>query len=111
MGNQLVCHGCGAVMKTLDQAKLHKCGDEPKPEAAPPLGSNEAPGYTSETLDRLYLEWSQFTKAKTARELRLETAFLAAKAFIDSHVADPDITPKMEKAYAAYQRAARAAGY
>jgi|GEM_PF-5886926 len=26
----------------------------------------------TETLDKLYLEWSQFTKAKTGRELRLE---------------------------------------
>lgn len=27
---------------------------------------------TTETLDKLYLEWSQFTGAKTARELKLE---------------------------------------
>lgn len=27
----------------------------------------------TETLDKLYLEWSQFTKAKTARELYLES--------------------------------------
>ena len=26
----------------------------------------------TETLDRLYLEWSQFTRAKTGRELLLE---------------------------------------
>ena len=26
----------------------------------------------TETLDKLYLEWSQFTKAKTKRELDLE---------------------------------------
>jgi len=26
----------------------------------------------TETLDKLYLEWSQFTQAKTARELQLE---------------------------------------
>jgi len=26
----------------------------------------------TETLDRLYLEWSQFTKARTERELHLE---------------------------------------
>ena len=26
------------------------------------------------TLDKLYLEWSQFTKAKTAKELRLREA-------------------------------------
>ena len=28
----------------------------------------------TETLDKLYLEWSQFTKAKTKRELQLEAA-------------------------------------
>lgn len=27
----------------------------------------------TETLDKMYLEWSQFTKAKTARELMLES--------------------------------------
>lgn len=27
---------------------------------------------TTETLDKLYLEWSQFTQARTARELRYE---------------------------------------
>lgn len=26
---------------------------------------------TTETIDKLYLEWSQFTQARTARELRL----------------------------------------
>ncbi len=26
---------------------------------------------TTETLDRLYLEWSQFTKARTAREIEM----------------------------------------
>ena len=26
----------------------------------------------TETLDKLYLEWSQFTQARTARELRYE---------------------------------------
>lgn len=28
----------------------------------------------TETLDKLFLEWSQFTKARTARELALEKA-------------------------------------
>jgi len=27
---------------------------------------------STETLDKLYLEWSQFTQAKTSRELALE---------------------------------------
>jgi len=30
------------------------------------------------TLDKLYLEWSQFTKAKTAKELRLQEVLDAA---------------------------------
>jgi hypothetical protein len=28
----------------------------------------------TETLDRLYLEWSQFTSARTAREIEMEHA-------------------------------------
>ena len=28
---------------------------------------------TTETLDKLYLEWSNFTSAKTGREVRMET--------------------------------------
>jgi hypothetical protein len=28
----------------------------------------------TETLDKLYLEWSQFTKARTAREIAMEKA-------------------------------------
>lgn len=38
---------------------------------------------------------------------RLESAFIAAKAFIDSHVADPDITGEMAANYEAYQRMLR----
>jgi hypothetical protein len=30
--------------------------------------------FETETLDKLYLEWSQFTQARTARELNLESA-------------------------------------
>lgn len=30
----------------------------------------------TETLDKLYLEWSQFTEARTAREIRLVAAVL-----------------------------------
>jgi len=36
---------------------------------------------TTETLDKLYLEWSQITGARTARELQMEAALrLADKA-------------------------------
>jgi len=28
----------------------------------------------TETLDKLYLEWSQFTNARTAREIKMEKA-------------------------------------
>lgn len=38
----------------------------------------------TETLDRLYLEWSQFTHAKTAREIELYDALSAARALIDN---------------------------
>ncbi len=54
----------------------------------------------TETLDRLYLEWSQFTKAKTHKELYLETTLKnalhihktkgqeEAKSFLESVCAD-----------------------
>lgn len=32
----------------------------------------------TETLDRLYLEWSQFTRARTGREIRMHAALKAA---------------------------------
>lgn len=32
----------------------------------------------TETLDKLYLEWSQFTEARTARELRYEALLVRA---------------------------------
>jgi cephalosporin hydroxylase len=35
----------------------------------------------------------------------IKAALDAAVAFIESHVADPDITPKMRETYAAYQKA------
>ena len=30
----------------------------------------------TETLDKLYLEWSQFTEARTAREIRMAAALM-----------------------------------
>lgn len=35
---------------------------------------------TTDHLDQLYLEWSQFTHAKTARELELEDLLVSARA-------------------------------
>lgn len=35
----------------------------------------------TETLDKMYLEWSRFTKAKTERELRLEAALEKIETF------------------------------
>lgn len=32
------------------------------------------PDMSTETLDKLYLEWSQFTNAETATEIKLKTA-------------------------------------
>lgn len=40
------------------------------------------------------------------KAMKLETAFKAAKAFIESHAADPDLTAEMVEKYAAYQEAA-----
>jgi hypothetical protein len=35
---------------------------------------------TTETLDKLYLEWSQFTKARTGREIEMGRALAAILA-------------------------------
>jgi hypothetical protein len=43
----------------------------------------------------------------TAENAKLRVAFLAAHAFIESHVADPDITENMATKYAAYQAASK----
>lgn len=37
----------------------------------------------TETLDKLYLEWSQFTQAKTMKELALEAGLAAAQAEVE----------------------------
>lgn len=36
----------------------------------------------TETLDKLYLEWSQFTKAKNNREIKLEAVVEAAREVV-----------------------------
>lgn len=46
-------------------------------------------GYETETIDKLFLELSQFTTAKTKRELRLEAALklcltVNERAFLDN---------------------------
>jgi hypothetical protein len=38
---------------------------------------------TTETLDRLYLEWSQFTRARTSREIALLAALKRMKEDLD----------------------------
>lgn len=38
---------------------------------------------TTETLDKLYLEWSQFTSARTGREIKMLAALKAADAAIN----------------------------
>lgn len=41
---------------------------------------------TTEALDRLYLEWSQFTRARTSREIELVKALEAMQeAYYDFH--------------------------
>lgn len=61
------------------------------------------------------LAYENVTKAKTTSAGRslmeispkvkdIENAFLAAKAFIDCHSADPDITQEMRDKYSEYQR-------
>ena len=53
-------------------------------------GGNVSAGLqvSTENLDRLYLEWSQFTHAKTARELELEDLLVSARAICQRRGAD-----------------------
>lgn len=45
----------------------------------------------TETLDQLYLEWSQFTDSRTAREMRYRMAVLKALELIDhAHMRNGD---------------------
>jgi hypothetical protein len=47
----------------------------------------------TETLDKLYLEWSQFTTARTAREVRLTAALSRLLRLIEGptpDMVDPD---------------------
>jgi len=44
-------------------------------------------------------------KFTRARYRKLERAFQAAKRFIESHIADPDLSEEMRAAYAEYQEA------
>ena len=50
----------------------------------------------TETLDKLYLEWSQFTSARTHREIAMQRVIDAAKAMReDAYLVDmaPDDEP------------------
>lgn len=44
----------------------------------------------TETLDKLYLEWSQFTKARTAREIKLQARIVMLVEVIGDFIVDAD---------------------
>lgn len=44
---------------------------------------------TTETIDKLYLEWSQFTQARTARELKMAKALAEIADSNPNHFVDP----------------------
>jgi len=55
----------------------------------------------TETLDKLYLEWSQFTEARTAREIKLKESLAEAifvlKSIIDDLPSNKDwLNPDIE---------------
>lgn len=52
-------------------------------------------------------EMAQLLRDMTAECSRYREAFYAAKAFIESHAADPDLTSEMVERYAEYQEAAK----
>ena len=43
----------------------------------------------TETLDKLYLEWSQFTRARTVRELEMAKALAEIASSNPNHFSDP----------------------
>jgi hypothetical protein len=47
-------------------------------------------------------ELAELIKNMSAEAEKYRTAFYSAKGFIDSHVADPDLTPEMGKKYDLY---------
>jgi hypothetical protein len=47
-------------------------------------------------------ELAELIKNMSAETEKYRTAFYAAKGFIDSHAADPDLTPEMCKKYDLY---------
>lgn len=51
----------------------------------------------TETLDRLYLEWSQFTQARTAREIAMRDALQELLYQID-HAAMPGTVRRIKAA-------------
>jgi hypothetical protein len=50
-------------------------------------------------------EAAQLLREMTEETNRYRKAFYAAKAFIDSHAADPELTAEMVEKYAEYQEA------
>ena len=56
-------------------------------------------------------ELAELIKNMSAETEIYKKAFYAAKAFIDSHVADPDITPEMRETHDLYVSALRATQY
>ena len=52
-------------------------------------------------------ELAELIKNMSAETEKYRTAFYAAKAFIDSHAADPDLTPEMCEKYDLYHVAIR----
>jgi hypothetical protein len=52
-------------------------------------------------------ELAELIKNMATETDKYRTAFYAAKAFIDSHVADPDLTPEMVEKYDLYHVAIR----
>lgn len=59
---------------------------------------------TTETLDKLYLEWSKYTHARTARELRLRKLLEKIKSTADA--ASSDAYPEHIKTISALARTA-----
>jgi hypothetical protein len=66
-------------------------------------------GYTAmeetETLDKIYLEWSQFTKARTGREIRLKNALVLLIEATHPIIRKPELTSDESALYDAVLKA------
>jgi len=91
---------------TADLERVTRERDEARKKAATYRADFETAAATADKFQKeaiaIRAEFSAERDAARAEVERLKVAFNAARAFIDSHAADPDITEEMTRRYADY---------